>query len=221
MLRSLPLLAAGLKWTIVVAILGMLLALALALALSLSLSLVLVAMRRSPRRFVRAPARIYTEIILGVPILVLLFIVFFVLPEAGIVIDPLPAGLITLMLYYSPYLAEVIRGALNAVPAGQIEAARTVGMSRFRIAQRIVAPQAIGLMLPPMTGLFIGLTKDTAILSVISVAELTFQAKQVIARTYAPFEIYVLVAIGYWVLTFVLEASLRRAETSVTRYRRA
>ena len=213
MLRSLPLLAAGLKWTIVVAVLGMLLALALAV--------VLVAMRRSSVRLLRAPARIYTEIILGVPILVLLFIVFFVLPEAGVVIDPLPAGLVTLMLYYSPYLAEVIRGALDAVPAGQIEAARTVGMSRFRIAQRVVAPQAIGLMLPPMTGLFIGLTKDTAILSVISVAELTFQAKQVIARTYAPFEIYVLVAAGYWVLTFVLESVLRRAENSVTRYRRA
>lgn len=213
MLRSLPLLAAGLKWTIVVAVLGMLLALALAV--------VLVAMRRSSVRLLRAPARIYTEIILGVPILVLLFIVFFVLPEAGVVIDPLPAGLVTLMLYYSPYLAEVIRGALDAVPAGQIEAARTVGMSRFRIAQRVVAPQAIGLMLPPMTGLFIGLTKDTAILSVISVAELTFQAKQVISRTYAPFEIYVLVAAGYWVLTFVLESVLRRAENSVTRYRRA
>ena len=213
MLRSLPLLAAGLRWTIVVAILGMLLALALAV--------LLVAMRRSPYRLLRGPARIYTEIILGVPILVLLFIVFFVLPEAGIVIDPIPAGLATLMLYYSPYLAEVIRGALDAVPAGQIEAARTVGMSRFRIAQRIVAPQAIGLMLPPMTGLFIGLTKDTAILSVISVAELTFQAKQVISRTYAPFEVYVLVAAGYWLLTFVLETCLRRAETSVTRYRRA
>lgn len=213
MLRSLPLLAAGLKWTIVVALLGMLLALALAV--------ILVAMRRSPNRLLRAPARIYTEIILGVPILVLLFIVFFVLPEVGVVIDPLPAGLVTLMLYYSPYLAEVIRGALDAVPAGQIEAARTVGMSRFRIAQRVVAPQAIGLMLPPMTGLFIGLTKDTAILSVISVAELTFQAKQVISRTYAPFEIYVLVAAGYWVLTFVLESVLRRAENSVTRYRRA
>ena len=213
MLRSLPLLAAGLKWTIVVAVLGMLLALALAV--------VLVAMRRSSVRLLRAPARIYTEIILGVPILVLLFIVFFVLPEVGVVIDPLPAGLVTLMLYYSPYLAEVIRGALDAVPAGQIEAARTVGMSRFRIAQRVVAPQAIGLMLPPMTGLFIGLTKDTAILSVISVAELTFQAKQVISRTYAPFEIYVLVAAGYWVLTFALESVLRRAENSVTRYRRA
>ncbi len=212
MLRSLPLLAAGLQWTVIVSILGMVMAFAL--------SLVLVAMRRSRHRFLRAPARIYTEIVLGIPILVLLFIVFFVLPQAGLVIDPLPAGLITLMLYYSPYLAEVIRGALNAVPQGQIEAARTIGMSRVRVAQRIVAPQAIGLMLPPMTGLFIGLTKDTAILSVISVAELTFQAKQVISRTYAPFEIYVLVAAGYWILTFVLETSLRRVETSVTRYRR-
>ena len=94
-----------------------------------------------------------------------------------------------------------------------------MGMSNPRIVQRIVAPQAIGLMLPPLTGLFIGLTKDTAILSVISVGELMFQAKQVISRTYAPFEIYVLVAAGYWILTFLLELALRRAEYRVTRYR--
>ena len=211
MLESLPLLAAGLRWTIVVAVLGMLLALALAL--------LLVAMGRSGLAPLRWLARIYTEIVLGIPILVLLFLVFFVLPAAGVVIEPVPAGLVTLMLYYSPYLAEVMRGALNAVPAGQVEAARTVGMSGFRIMQRIVAPQAIGLMLPPMAGLFIGLVKDTAILSVISVTELTFQAKQVIARTYAPFEIYVLVAAGYWVLTFALETAMRRLESAVTRYR--
>jgi polar amino acid transport system permease protein len=123
------------------------------------------------------------------------------------------------MLYYSPYMAEVIRGALNAVPAGQIEAGRAIGMSRSSIMRRIVAPQALGLMLPPLTGNFIGLIKDSAILSVISVMELTFQAKQVVSRTYAPFETYFLVAVGYWLLTFLVETATRGLERRVTRYR--
>ncbi|MEQ8964966.1 MAG: amino acid ABC transporter permease [Azospirillaceae bacterium] len=211
MLENTPLLLLGLRWTIVVSSAGMALALALAVGL--------VAMGRTSNRLVRGIARVHTEIILGTPNLVLLFIVFFILPEVGLVIEPFTAGLITLGLYYSPYLAEVIRGAMNAVPRGQIEAGEAIGLSGPRILTRIVGPQAIGMALPPATGLFIGLIKDSAILSVISVAEMTFQAKQVIARTYAPFEVYVLVAVGYWVLTFLLELGLRRLEGRVTRYR--
>ncbi|MDX2213410.1 MAG: amino acid ABC transporter permease [Oculatellaceae cyanobacterium bins.114] len=211
MLKSIPLLVNGLGWTIVISGLGMMLAMIMGIGL--------VIMRRSPIPLFRFLSQCYTEIILGVPILVLLFVIFFVLPNFGIVIDPLPAGLLTLMLHYSPYIAEVIRGALDAVPKGQIEAGRAIGMARHEIVQRIVLPQAIGVMLPPLTGQFIGLIKDSAILSVISVAELTFVAKQVISRTYAPFEIYILIAIGYWVLTFVLELALRKLETRFTAYR--
>ncbi len=211
MIDSIPLLLSGLRWTIVISLLGMLLATGMGIAL--------VMMRRSPLPFLPLIARIYTEIILGVPILVLLFVIFFVLPNIGILIDPFPSGLLTLMLHYSPYIAEVIRGALEAIPRGQIEAGRAIGMSSQEISQSIVIPQAIGLILPPLTGQFIGLIKDSAILSVISVPELTFMAKQVISRTYAPFEIYVLIAIGYWVLTFVLELILRRFERHFTAYR--
>lgn len=211
MLKSMPLLLNGLGWTIIISITGMLLATLMGIGL--------VMMRRSPFSLLRFLARLYTEIILGVPILVLLFIIFFVLPNFGILIDPLPAGLLTLMFHYSPYIAEVIRGALEAIPKGQVEAGRAIGMSRPEIAQRIVLPQSIGLILPPLTGQFIGLIKDSAILSVISVEELTFIAKQVISRTYAPFEIYLLIAVGYWVLTFVLELILRQLEYRFTAYR--
>ncbi len=211
MLKSIPSLLNGLGWTIIISIASMLLATLMGIGL--------VMMRRSPFSLLRFLARLYTEIILGVPILVLLFIIFFVLPNFGILIDPLPAGLLTLMLHYSPYIAEVIRGALEAIPKGQVEAGRAIGMSRHAIARRIVLPQSIGLILPPLTGQFIGIIKDSAILSVISVEELTFIAKQVISRTYAPFEIYILIAIGYWVLTFALELILRRLEYRFTTYR--
>lgn len=186
-----------------------------------AMGVVLVAAGLSRNSFLQAATRIYTEIILGVPVLVLLYVIFFVLPEWGMTMPPLYSGLVALTLYYAPYMAEVMRGAIKAVPAGQIEAAHTIGMSRLQIAIRVTAPQAIGVALPALAGITIGLCKDTALLSVISVAELSFQTKQVVARTYAPFETYVVVAAMYWVVLTLFEIGVRRLETSVTRYRTA
>ncbi|MGI9332741.1 MAG: amino acid ABC transporter permease [Gammaproteobacteria bacterium] len=213
MAKYTPVLLDGLALTMIISVAGMSLALLMGAGLSL--------LRRSGNRFASGAARAYTEVILGIPILVLMYLLFFVLPEFDILISPLAAGLLTLMLYYAPYIAEVIRGALNAIPRGQIEAAQTIGMSRFQAMRRIVLPQAVGLMLPPLTGLSIGLIKDSAILSVISVHELAFQAKQVVSRTYAPLEVYLLVAVGYWVTTFVLESAMRKLEHRMTRHRTA
>ena len=164
-------------------------------------------------------ARIYTEIVLGIPILVLLFVVYFVLPKFGLRLPELTAGLLTLMLYYSPYMSEVIRGALNAIPAGQVEAARTVGMSGWQIARRVTVPQALGLAIPPLTGICIGLAKDTAILSLVSVPEFAYQTKQVVSRTYAPFETWLVVVICYYVVLSLFEQAMRGIERRVTRYR--
>jgi His/Glu/Gln/Arg/opine family amino acid ABC transporter permease subunit len=208
-----PLLLNGLEATILISAAG--------LVLSLALGAVLVAAGRSGIRPLMVAARVYTEIILGIPILVLLYVIFFVMPDLGLVIEPLPAGLLTLTLYYSPYMAEVIRGAFNAIPGGQIEAARAVGMSGWQIAGRVILPQALGLALPPLTGICIGLVKDSAILSVISVVELAFQTKQVVSRTYAPFEIYLVVAAMYWVTLSLFENGMRGLERRVTRYRTA
>lgn len=209
--KYLPMLLEGLKATIGISI--------AAICTALLMGAFLVIAGRSRSRWTREVTRLYTEAILGIPILVLLYIVFFVFPRAGIVISPLAAGLLALTLYYSPYFAEVIRGAFNAIPSGHVEAGRVVGMSEFQIVRRIIVPQAIGVALPPLTGTCIGLIKDTAILSVISVVELAFQSKQVMSRTYAPFETYLVVALIYWSMLSLFEVLMRRLEQRLTHYR--
>lgn len=171
-------------------------------------------------RFLARVIRVYTEIILGMPILVLLYTIYFVLPQIGLRIGEVESGLLTLTLYYSPYMAEAIRGAIASVPKGQLDAARMAGLSELMILRRIVAPQAMGPLIPPLTGLMIGLAKDTAILSVISVHEFAYATKQAVSRTYAPFEVWTLVAAVYWVALSALDAGMRGVERRVTRYRR-
>jgi polar amino acid transport system permease protein len=116
-------------------------------------------------------------------------------------------------------MAEVIRGALNAVPVGQVEAAHTIGMSAWQIVRRITVPQALGLAIPPLTGICIGLAKDTAILSLVSVPEFAYQTKQVVSRTYAPFETWFIVVICYYLILSLFEQAMRSLEGWVTRYR--
>lgn len=212
-LKYAPLLLEGLKVTIIISTVGIL--------LSIVTGAVLVAMQRSGIRPLAVIVRIYTEIILGIPILVLLYVIYFVLPDIGLRLSELAAGLLTLTLYYSPYMAEIMRGAIDAIPSGQLEAARSVGMSRLQAARRITVPQALGLIIPPLTGISIGLVKDSAILSIISVHEFAFETKQVVARTYAPFEFWTFAAICYWTILFVWENGMRSLERRVTRYREA
>jgi His/Glu/Gln/Arg/opine family amino acid ABC transporter permease subunit len=207
-----PLLLDGLRLTIIVSIVGAVLA--------LSFGGLLVASASSGWRPLAIAVRLYTELILGVPFLVLLYVIYFVLPQLGFRLAELPTGLLTITLYYGPYMAEIIRGAVMAVPQGQIEAARTIGMSGLQIAYRVVVPQALGLMIPPLTGICIGLAKDTAILSVISVHELAYATKQVVSRTYAPFEVWTMVALLYWMLLTSFEFGMRSFERRATRYRR-
>jgi His/Glu/Gln/Arg/opine family amino acid ABC transporter permease subunit len=206
-----PLLLDGLRLTIIVSVVGAFLALAF--------GGILVASASSGRRPLVMAVRLYTELILGVPFLVLLYVIYFVLPQLGLRLAELPTGLLTITLYYGPYMAEIIRGAVVAIPPGQIEAARTIGMSGLQTAHRVVVPQALGLMIPPLTGICIGLVKDTAILSVISVHELAYATKQVVSRTYAPFEVWTMVALLYWVLLTSFESGMRSLERRATRYR--
>jgi polar amino acid transport system permease protein len=182
---------------------------------------VLVIGSRSRYKAIVFMVRLYTEFILGIPVLVLLYVVYFVLPKFGLLIPAVPAGLLTLTLYHSPYMAEVVRGAINAVPVGQIEAGRAIGMSGAQVAWRIIIPQALGVAIPPMTGQCIGVAKDTAILSLISVQELTFQTRQVVSRTYAPLETWFIVVVFYYAVLTVFEHAMRFLERRVTRYRRS
>ena len=184
-------------------------------------ALALVLLGRSRWALVRSIVRGYTEVILGMPVLILLYLVYFVLPAVAVQIDEVPAGLVALTLYYSPYMAEAIRGALAAVPEGQLDAAQQIGMTDRQVFARVLMPQSLGLMLPPLTGLTIGLAKDTAILSVISVHEFAYATKQIVSRTYAPFEVWAVVAAVYWVLLTAFEAGMRKLERRSLAFRAA
>lgn len=203
----------GLAQTIWLTLLGALCALAAAV--------VLQAAAASPWRPLRALVRLYTELILGLPILVLLYGIYFVAPSLGLRLSAVAAGILTLTLYYSPYMAEAIRAAVAAIPAGQIEAGNAIGFGRFAVARRIVLPQAAAIALPALVGLLIGLAKDTAILSIISVKELSYITKQVVSRTFMPFEVWAGVALIYWVCLTALEVAMRQLERHLTRHRRA
>lgn len=211
LLPHLPELAAGFRATLVLTVAAFAAAFAAALALAAATAL-------GPRWLVRLTA-IYTEFMLGMPVLVLLYVVYFVLPRLGIRLGETTAGIVTLAAYYSPYIAEAIRAALVAVPRGQLDAARMIGLTEARLLWRVILPQAAGVLLPPLTGILIGLAKDTAILSVISVQEFAYATKQVVSRTYAPFEVWALVAAAWWVTLTLFELAMRRLEARLTRYR--
>jgi His/Glu/Gln/Arg/opine family amino acid ABC transporter permease subunit len=182
---------------------------------------VLAALHASAARLPRLAAQIFIGAMRGIPPLVLVLIAFYVLPALGLLLDPMTAGVVALASYFSAYVAIALGAAVAAIPAGQNEAALVIGMRpRLRLI-RVILPQALPIALPVLCGLLIGLIKETALLSVISVGELTFATKQAVSRTYAPFEVYMTAAMLYWAISAALEAAARALEHRTTRFRRS
>lgn len=178
----------------------------------------LLLMRASP--FWLRLLHLYSGITLGLPLLVVIYLLYFVLPEYGITLASPVVGVLALTLYYAPYIAQVIRTAIDALPKGQWEACRVLGLSRSEQLREVVLPQTLPQMLSPLAGLLIGLIKDSALLSIVSVQEFMYAAKQAISDTYAPLEIYLTVALCYWLLNSLIDWLTRQLETRMTRYRR-
>jgi polar amino acid transport system permease protein len=146
-------------------------------------------------------------------------IVFYLLPSVASGLSPLSAGVIALSLNSAAYGSEIMRGALSAIPKGQIEAARALSMPSWRIWQRIKIPQIFALMIPPMAFEFAGLIRASAILSVIGVTELTRAGVQIIASTYRPIEVWTAVGVIYFILIFTISWLSRRAEQATKSFR--
>lgn len=187
-----PLLLSGLWVTLYVCAVSGVIAVAGGLALALALL--------SPIAPLRWAARAYVEIMRGTPILVILFLLYYGGPSLGLVLDPVPAGIAGLGAYSAGFFAEVFRGGFQSIPEGQIEAARMVGMTRTDIVRHIQIPQMLALILPPATNQVILLIKESALLSIITVAELTKNATQMANETFAVVEPYLGVALLYWLL---------------------
>ena len=169
-------------------------------------------MKLSRFAILRAVAAFYIELFRNAPFLIVLYVIFYALPTLQVRLPPLVVGTGVLCLYATSYLAEIIRGAYLAVPRGQLEAARAVGMSHFQGIREIVAPQMVGFLIPPSTNMGIILIKETSVLALISVGELTYQGMVVQAATFAPFEVFVAVGGLYWLVCSVLSFAAATAE---------
>jgi len=161
---------------------------------------------------VRQAVRWLVELVRSTPLLVQLYFVFYVFPEAGVVLSPLVAGVLGLGLHYSAYTAEVYRSGIDAVPRGQWEAATALNLSRGQTFWRIVLPQAIPPVIPALGNRLIAIFKDTPLLAVITVNELLQQAKLLGAESFRYLEPLTLVGAIFLVLSLASSRLVRRAE---------
>lgn len=183
----------------------------LSLAFALVLGLIVGLMRISSNVAARNLAIVYIEIIRGTPLLVQIFIMYFFI---GTVLDleRFTAGVVALSVFTAAYVAEIIRSGIQSIPTGQMEAARSLGMSYPRAMVEVILPQAFKIVLPPLAGQFINLIKDSSLVSVISITDLTKAGREVVSGSFAPFEVWFTVAALYLVLTGTLSLLIQRLE---------
>jgi len=145
----------------------------------------------------------YIEIIRGTPLIVQLFIIYFGLPTAGIVLDPIQAALIGLAINSGAYQAEYLRGAIQSVESGQMTAARALGMKKIQSIRYVILPQALRIAVPSWSNEFIYLLQYSSIAYIIRVAELTAEGKFIAANTFRYLEVFAMIAVIYLILTIV------------------
>ena len=171
--------------------------------------------RSSKSPWIRMPVGVYVELFLALPILVLLIWIYYCGPLfVGVRFSGFWTAVLTLALSLSAFVAEIVRSGIISVPTGQIEAARVLGMNKIQAFARIVLPQAIMVMMPPLLSMYIATLKMSSLASVIAVYELLHSAQSLIMTSFRPLEIYTTVAAGYVVMVLPLSMLTRRFESS-------
>ncbi|MFO1151941.1 MAG: amino acid ABC transporter permease [Alsobacter sp.] len=159
---------------------------------------------------------VYVEIIRDVPLLVVLLVIYFTLPQIGLSLPGFWAGVLGLSLNVGAYLSEVFRAALGSVDKGEKEAGLSIGMSSFTVFRRVTLPQALRIATPTVGGYFISLLKDSSLVSFIAVNELMRHGTILISNTFRSMEIYMMVAMVYFVMSFVIARAVRYIEHVLT-----
>lgn len=206
----LPLLKAGITFTVPLTLVAFVLGLIVAVATALA--------RLSNIKPLVLFARFYVWIIRGTPLLVQLFIIFYGLPKAGIIIDAWPAAVIGFTLNVGAYSSETIRTAILSISKGQWEAAYSMGMTQSQALRRIIIPQAARVSVPPLANSFISLVKDTSLAATITVTEMFQVAQSITAATYEPLWLYSEAAVIYLMFCSVLSALQSWLELRLERY---
>ena len=171
---------------------------------ALIIALIVAMIQFAHVRVLRQVARFYVWVIRGTPLLVQLFVVFYCMPNIGILIDPFPAAVIVFSINEGAYMAEIIRAALESVPAGQMEAGRCVGMTYLQTMRRIILPQAMRTAFPSLSNSLISMIKDTSLAANITVTEMFMATQRIVARTYEPLALYIEVGLIYLLFCTVL-----------------
>ncbi|MDN3449269.1 amino acid ABC transporter permease [Planococcus sp. APC 3906] len=193
---SLPYVLGGIGYTLLISIVSMAIGLVLGFFLSLA--------RTAPYRLLEWPARLYISLMRGVPILVILFLLYFALPVIGIQFTAVQAALIGFSINSAAYIAEVFRSSLASVDKGQWESSRALGLTYWQSMRRIILPQSVRIAIPPLSNVYLDLIKASSLAAMITVPEVFQKARIVGAREYDLLTLLILVALIYWAICSIM-----------------
>jgi polar amino acid transport system permease protein len=209
MLKYLPFIMKGVGTTIYVSVLS------IATACLLALFGALGRLSRNPLFY--GVATFYISIIRGTPLIVQIFVIYLGLPQMGIVIDAVPAGIIALGVNYGAYMTEIFRAGIQSIGRGQIEAAHSLGMTYVQMMKRVVLPQALRLIIPPTGNEFIAMLKDSALVNFLGVWELFFRAIRVGRQNFRNMETLIIAGLFYWLVTIIFQYFQSRLENRMAK----
>ncbi len=205
MWESVPVLMKGVELTIYITLVGLVFGFLMGALAGMG--------KLSKNKIFNSAANIYIESIRGTPLMVQVMFLYFGLPLAlGMRVPPLTAGIVAIAVNSGAYIAEIVRGAVQSINVGQTEAARSIGLTNFQAMLYVIWPQAFKRMIPPLGNQFIISLKDTSLLVVIGVGELTRQGQEIIAVNFRSFEVWMTVALMYLVMTMTIAKLLRMLE---------
>jgi polar amino acid transport system permease protein len=172
--------------------------------------------RLSPKhRIIYGLCTAYLTFIRGTPLLVQLFLLFFGLPQFGILLPAFLCGVLGLGIYSGAYVSEIVRGSIQSIDRGQMEAARSLGMPYRMAMRKIILPQAFVRMIPPLGNEFIALIKNSALVSLLTIGDVMHEGEKIISVSYRSLEVYLAIALIYLTLTSVTTLILRRTERTL------
>ncbi|WP_459502473.1 amino acid ABC transporter permease [Bacillus sp. C1] len=184
----------------------------IALIGSFIVGVIMAVMRIAPIRILNWIGSIYVEFVRNIPIVLIAFILYFGFPVIGITLNGFVAGTVTLTIYTAAFIAEAIRAGILSVAKGQMEAARSSGLTYVQAMYYIVLPQAVKIVIPPLGNQFLNLVKNSSILGIIAGADLMYQGDLISTKTFVTFDVYIFVGIFYLILTIPLSVLVRYFE---------
>jgi polar amino acid transport system permease protein len=209
MLKYLPFIMKGVGTTVYVSLLSIIFASILALFGAIG--------RLSRNPVFYGVSTFYVSLIRGTPLIVQIFVIYLGLPQLGIVIDAVPAGIIALSVCYGAYMTEIFRAGIQTIGRGQIEAAYSLGNTYSQMMRRVVLPQAFRIIIPPTGNEFIAMLKDSSLVAFLGVWELFFRAKQVGRQHFRSMETLIIAALFYWMVTIIFQYFQGRLESHLAK----